>query len=119
MIAPSLVKIMSDYYSPATLVTAISKQGAVFLWPLKLPKNGRDNAWFQTAREAAEIAKESWIRVMPDHSLKRYKVIQASGNLDEPRWPAISLEELLDKASTNSIIDREDHPVIQRLRGLI
>ncbi|MCK4377772.1 MAG: hypothetical protein KAW01_00425, partial [Deltaproteobacteria bacterium] len=53
MVAPDLVKIMNDYYSPATLITAINKQGVVFLWPLKLPKNGRDNAWFQSARETA------------------------------------------------------------------
>ena len=120
LIDKALLTIFDGYFNPAILVTTISRQGALFLWPLKLPKiNGRDNAWFQTAREAAEMAKESWIKVMPDFSLKKYKITNAINNLDEPKWPVLSFEAILKKVLANSLIDNEDHPVIQRLQGRI
>lgn len=49
---------------PVLLSTAINRQGVTFLWPVPLPDDsGRRNAWSETAREGAELAKTHWIRV--------------------------------------------------------
>ena len=120
LVDKGLITLLGDYFSPAVLVTTISKQGALFLWPLKLPKiNGRDNAWYQTAREAAEMAKENWLKILPDHSLKKYKVTIASGDLGEPKWPALTIDEIMEKILIHNYIGDENHPVIQRLQGRI
>src|SRR5262245_36266743 len=49
---------------PATLYTAISRQGVVFLWPVRLPgADGRWNEWHRSAAEAAELAMVRWVRM--------------------------------------------------------
>ncbi|MFH1265135.1 MAG: hypothetical protein ABIK89_05365, partial [Planctomycetota bacterium] len=49
---------------PACLFLAISRQGDVFLWPVKLPGvDGRSNPWNESALAAAQLAETQWIRV--------------------------------------------------------
>jgi hypothetical protein len=91
----------------------------VFIWPLALPsEGGRRSDWHETAREAAERAKKAWVRLSADMSLGAYRIYQAEGALSDPTWPEKSLNELLEIAFKDRIIDREDHPVVRRLRGL-
>ena len=104
---------------PVLLVTAITRQSTVFIWPLALPsEGGRRNDWHETAREAAELAKKAWVRLSADMSLGAYRIYRAEGALSDPTWPEKSLNELLEIAFKDRIIDREDHPVVRRLRGL-
>ena len=57
------------------VVTAVTRQGAVFLWPLALPgADGRMNDWWKTARQAAELAKSKWVRVAADMALGAYRI---------------------------------------------
>jgi hypothetical protein len=47
----------------------------VLLWPVALPDvSGRRNAWAETAREACELAKVSWVRLVADMSLGAYRI---------------------------------------------
>lgn len=120
IVSPKIIQFLDGYYQPANLTTAISKSGELFLWPLKLPKkDGRDNQWFQSARAAAEMAKNNWINVKADHTMKMYKVKKAEGDIPEPEWPTISFDKIMKKVSSFYLIDNENHLVIQRLRGLI
>jgi len=120
IVSPKIIQFFDGNYQPANIVTAISKSGELFLWPLKLPKkDGRDNQWFQSARDAAEIAKKNWINIKADHVMKRYKVKKAEGNIRDPEWPTISFDEIIEKVSSLYLIDSEKHLVLQRLRGLI
>ena len=55
---------------PVLLTLATNRQGVVFIWPVPLPDDsGRRNAWAETAREGAELAKTHWVRVAADMSL--------------------------------------------------
>jgi hypothetical protein len=47
------------------LVAAVNQRGLCFLWPLALG-DGRRNAWHETAREAAGMAKREWIKIVSD-----------------------------------------------------
>jgi hypothetical protein len=101
------------------LVLAISRQGAVFIWPVPLPgEDGRRNAWADTAHEAVGLAKERWVRLMPDMGLGAYRIYIAEGQLSEPVWPEKPFEELLELVFKNRVIENEDHLVVRRLRGL-
>jgi len=42
---------------PARLVTYITRQGVVGLWPLKLEKDGKLNPWHESALKAAQLAE--------------------------------------------------------------
>ncbi len=103
---------------PVTLFTAINRQGVVFLWPCRIPdETGRSNSWHESALEAADLARESWVRISADMSLGAYRLYVAGGQLPEPEWPEESFRELLKIAFKSRYIDNHDHPVLKRLRG--
>jgi hypothetical protein len=105
-------------FSPRLLITAINKQGTVFLWPIRLPgADGRHDDWSKSALEAATIGTKGWIRVQANMSLGAYEVVDAPGNLGEPEWPKLTLNDLLRIAFRDRFIDSLDHPVLRRLRG--
>jgi hypothetical protein len=118
-VMPEMREALLGEIKPALLLTAITTQGVVMIWPIVLPSDGRRSYWFETAREAAELAKQNWIRMPADMSRGGYRIFKAEGELAAPTWPDKSLNDLLEIAFRDRIIDREDHPVVRRLRGLI
>lgn len=105
-------------FSPRLLITAINKQGTVFIWPIRLPgADGRHDDWSKSSLEAANIGTRGWVRVQANMSLGAYEVYEATGNLGDPQWPTLTLNELLRIAFKDRFIDTLDHPVLERLRG--
>jgi hypothetical protein len=101
-----------------TLFTAINRQGTVFLWPCRLPgPDGKDMDWWRSLREGAETATKSWVRVKANMNLGAYDVFQSASTLSEPEWPELDFWDLIRIAFRDHLIDRIDHPVIERLRG--
>ncbi len=118
LIAPNLRHELFGELVPVTIFTAINRQGVVFLWPCRLPdESGRSNSWYESALEAAELAKNKWTRIAADMSLGAYRIWEASGELPEPEWPEQSLRDLLAIAFKGRYIDTHDHAVLKRLRG--
>jgi hypothetical protein len=105
---------------PVVLYTAINRQGVVFIWPVRLPGyDGKTNVWHQSANEAAERAMKGWVRVKANMSLGAYEMFAAEGSLHDPEWPNITFNELLRIAFKDRLVDRIDHPVVKRFRGLV
>ena len=53
---------LDEVRKPCMLYTAITRQGTVFLWPVKLPRgNKKLVAWRTSATEAAEKATKAWV----------------------------------------------------------
>ena len=118
LVSPEMWSELPDEIVPTVLFTTLSRQGVVSLWPVRLPgKDGRHDAWSQSALEAAQIATKQWIRLVANMSLGAYEVYVASGDLPEPEWPSISFRELLQIAFKDKFIQSLDHPVVRRLRG--
>ena len=75
-VVPELRAELAGEVKPVLLVTAISRQGVVMLWPVPLPdESGRRNAWAETAREACELAKAAWVRLAADMCAGRLSYI--------------------------------------------
>jgi hypothetical protein len=105
-------------FKPKLLVTAINRQGDIFIWELNLPRpDGRIDEWSRTALEAVSMAVTGWVRVAANQSLGAYEVLQATGQLSEPTWPEVSFQELLATAFKDRLIDSPQHPILRRLRG--
>jgi hypothetical protein len=120
LVVPDMAQALVGEFSTATLFTAISRQRTLFLWPVKLPpSNGRQNEWHRSAAEGAERAMENWVRVTSSISLGAYEIFEANGELPEPVWPDHSFQEILKIAFRDRIVDRPDHPLVQRLHGII
>jgi hypothetical protein len=97
----------------------VTTQAVPFLWPVPLPQNdGRENPWYRTARLAAEYAEKDWVRMVANRGAGCYDIKIAAPGLPEPQWPSEDLSQLLRVAfSGGKLIDRIDHPVINRLLG--
>ena len=120
LVMPDMAQALPGEFSTATLFTAISRQGTLFLWPVKLPRpDGRQNEWHRSAAEGAERAMEKWVRVTSSMSLGAYEIFEASGELPEPVWPDYSFRQILEIAFRDRVVDRPDHPLVQRLQGVV
>jgi hypothetical protein len=118
LITPAIAQQLPDEFAAATLLTAVNRQGVLFIWPLKLPgPDGRQNDWHTSAAEAAEIAMSTWSRLKANMSLGAYELFTATGNLPDPEWPELPFPEILKIAFRNHLVDQLDHPLIERLLG--
>jgi hypothetical protein len=120
LVTPDMAQALLGEFSTVTLFTTINRQGTLHLWPVKLPTpEGRQNEWHRSAAEAAERAMKKWVRVTASMSLGAYEIFEASGDLPEPVWPDIPFEEILKIAFRDHYVDRDNHPLVQRLLGIV
>jgi hypothetical protein len=102
----------------ATLFTAITRAGVLFMWPVKVPAaDGRTSEWILSAAWAAQHAMKCWVRVKSNMGLGAYEIFEAQGIIPEPIWPELSFEEIIRIAFKDRIIRSLDHPVVKRLHG--
>jgi hypothetical protein len=119
IVTASLVPELLGEIVNKTLFLAINKQGTVFFWPVRLPSpDGKDLDWWRSAREAAERATRTWVRVKANMNLGAYDVYEAQATLSEPEWPELGYWDLVRLAFRDHLITDLDHAVIKRLRGL-
>jgi len=119
LIEPSLWAALDgeSTVSPRLLITSQTKQGTIFLWPIRLPgPDGRLDDWNRSAMEAATLATASWVRVQSNMGLGAYDAFKAAIG-DEPEWELPSFSEVLKIAFKDKIINDINHPVLRRLRG--
>ncbi len=120
LVSPDIFEEFKSECYLAKLVTCISRQGSITLWPLRINKNGRANPWNSSAREAAILAEQNWIvkkAYNPDANC--YEFREAQGNLGKPEWPEIEMDALLKMALKSYFVGDRNHPVIKRLQGFI
>jgi hypothetical protein len=118
---PQIRALLAGYLKPVLLVAAINRQGSAFIWPVPLPTDEAGNRmrpWGDSARQAADLARNTWLRMRADMDLGAYRITLAEGVLPDPIWPNRTLEDLLRIAFKDRIIAGADHPVIRKLRGL-
>jgi hypothetical protein len=122
LVLPDAQDLLVGFSRPVNIVTCISRQGTIFLWPVPMPNEdgGRgNNAWQITARAAAELAISQWVRMQADMAAGCYQVVTAVAALSEPVWPQKSFAELLRLGFSKRIISSPDHPVIRQLLGMV
>jgi hypothetical protein len=120
LVTPQIALEFPDEFTPVTLFTAINRQGVLFLWQVRLPGlDGKFSQWSRSAMEAAEMAMRVWTRVRANMSLGAYDMVEATGQLSEPEWPDFPFPEILRVGFRDRIVDRTDHPVLQRRLGLV
>lgn len=118
LVLPSLYPELAQEARPKLIYTGITRDGNVFLWPVNLPgPDGRTDTWSQSAHAAAGLAVNSWVRLVANRAVGAYDVMEASNLAEEPAWPSLSLQEIINLAFKGRIIDSLDHPVLKRLRG--
>jgi hypothetical protein len=118
LVPPAMAPDLPGEIDLVTLFTTINRQGDLFLWPVKLPRSdGRRDRWRTSSATAAELALTKWVRISSNMTAGCYDTFEAIGKLPDPEWPEYSLTKLLEVAFQGMVVDRHDHPVIQRLLG--
>jgi hypothetical protein len=105
-------------FSPRLLVTSMTRQGVLFLWPIRLPgADGKIDDWSRSALDAAKEAESRWVRVTANMSLGAYDITVATGQVAGPPWPGLTFQQIIRVAFRDKLISDWDHPVLRRLRG--
>ena len=119
-VSPELLPDLMGEVHRVCLHLAITRQGDLFLWPVKLPgPDGRRNEWNDSAMDAAKLAESLWVRLAANMTSGHYDIFKAVGELPEPEWPELSLREILRLSFKNRFIETMDHPCLRSLRGEI
>ena len=79
---------------------------------------GKINSWHDSGHRTMEEAKQSWVRRQADKANGGYVITKAmNAKLPDPKWPTMTLSEIIDRAFDKFYINDINHPVLQRLRG--
>ena len=120
LVRPEYQDALTGECFPAVLFLYVNTLGTPRFWPVRLPVDGkRNNLYHETALEYAQQAMTHWLRVKANLDLGGYEATVALAKLPEPTWPEQPMNELLRLAFRDHIIDRDDHPIILKLRGEI
>ncbi|MGY3147711.1 hypothetical protein ACVWYQ_004710 [Bradyrhizobium sp. USDA 3397] len=111
----TMIGLRGAFY--AQLYVTVTRSGSAMLWPVKLPTGGAGNPWYESALHGAELAKANWIRIFADAGQKQYRIMKALGENNPPKFPNKPMNELLEIAFKNHVIDNDDHPICRKLRG--
>jgi len=118
VVAPAVQPELFGELVPMVLFTAVTRQGVLFLWPVRLPgPDGRHDDWNRSALDAAQIGMSHWVRVASNRHLGAYEVFEATAALPEPEWPVEGFEHIVGLAFKDHFVDSVDHPAVRRLRG--
>lgn len=120
LVSPEVAAALGGLVRAITLHLAVDRASNPFLVPVPFPsENGTRNPWHQSLLNAIEAAKEKWIRIEADKSAGIYQVHGALGELAEPAWPELLMDELVRIAFNGRVIDSPDHPKVQSALGRI
>lgn len=118
LVAQGLHTELVDEISPYILFTSITRQGDLFLWPVRTPNDeNRASTWHESALRAAIAAESNWVRVAANMNAQLYDTHVASGNLPEPEWPDMQFQELIRICFHDRFIEDQNHPLLRSLRG--
>ena len=118
LVYPEVAAQFPELVKAVRLVSAITREGNPYLWPLRLPKDdGRGDTWATSALEIAELAKETWVRMNASTSAGCYIAYKAPGITVKPAFIAMTMEEMLQKAFRDFVIKDLDHPIARELMG--
>ncbi len=118
IVSPDLAMDHPTEITPVLLVTYVTRQGVIGIWPLRQPRSdGRTDGWMRSASDAAQIAMTRWVRLQANRAAGAYDVRVTKADLADPEWPDANFEKLLELGFEDHIIEDMSHPVLRRLRG--
>lgn len=118
VVAPDVADILGSLVRRVRLYLAVDRAGNPMLIPVPLPDaDGNQNKWHASLEQAICHAKKDWIRISANKSLGSYDIHQATGQLAQPAWPNLELDELVETAFRDRIVIDENHPIVNTVLG--
>jgi len=100
-----------------TIFVCNTMNNSLFVSTIPLPDDqGKLNQWHKSAYQTMERAKKNWIRRQADRVNSQYTIqVAKEGICPDPKWTEMKLEEVLEMAFEEYIIEDTSHPVLKRL----
>ena len=118
LVSPNLHGSLERELVAKKLYKEITRQGDLFLWPVRLPDiNGKLDTWNTSAHQAAAIAQNTWVRVVSNQAISSYHTLEPMMHFPDPQWPNITDEKVMSIAFKDRLIKTLDHPAVKKLRG--
>ena len=104
-----------------TLYVCVTMNSTPFVTCIPQPDEmGKINSWHESGHITMEEAKQCWVRRQADKANSCYLVTKAmNAKLPDPKWPTMTLNEIIDRAFDKYYINDIKDSVLQRLRGEI
>jgi hypothetical protein len=116
LLTPQIAKALPGEFIMVHLYTVMTRQGTLFLWPIKLPgADEKIGTWYTSAVDAADYAIKHWTKIKWNKKLMAYEKFAAPRCVVNPEWPKLSYNEILRIAFRDRFVDKLDHPVIKAL----
>jgi len=116
IVNPALYGLLEGELVPKVLYPYINIKRVLKLWPIRLSDaEGKLDEWNRSALKAAELARERWVRVASNRPFGAYEAFFPLGAVDDPVWPDIDFQTIIDVAFKDLRIDDKTHPVIKGL----
>jgi hypothetical protein len=102
-----------------TLYVCVTMNSTPFVTCIPQPDEmGKINSWHESGHRTMEESKQCWVRRQADKANGGYVITKAmNAKLPDPKWPTMTLSEIIDRAFDKFYINDIQHPVLQRLRG--
>lgn len=120
LVVPTLRDQLENFAKPHRIYVYVTRDGNVGLWPVALAgSDGRGNAWWDSAHDAAARAMKDWLRVESNMASGCYDIFVPvnDGVFPPPEWPELTMSKLIRLGFKETLIDRDDHLVLKQLRG--
>jgi hypothetical protein len=105
-----------DCIRPVLLVRYVTMQGEEGLWPLKLDRGEKVNAWNVSARNILQIAESGkWVRIMSLKGHYQHQVSRKSSEDVPPKFTKRTFDELVDAVFADRIAG-SDHEIWTQLK---
>jgi hypothetical protein len=119
LVMPACRHLFGKSLTPVRLRLAVNSLDTVFLWDMKVPKDGIMSDYYISLQEAADEAERSWVKLEWNNGNRSYDHHYALDDLGDPQFlPADrTMRDWLKLGFKGREIDREDHPVVAEYRG--
>ncbi len=125
LVTGGAVAELVTYIQTVRLFLCVSRHGAHFIYPVKIPKEGRGNSnASRTALAGLEIGKTkidgkaTWILMSWNSYAGQYDCAKSRVDIEHPGWPKMSDRSILKLAFEDKFIQTADHTVVRQVLGL-
>ena len=118
--APNMVSLLGNLATPKTIRLTVDNAGTPkLIGEPDIDINARKNLWQTSLKDAIKRAESNWVRVQSNMNAGQYEIVESANDLGEPKWPKLTMEELVNDAFSGRIIDSPNHPYIRQIEGRI
>ena len=117
---PNMANLLGNLATPKTIRLTVDNAGTPkLIGEPDIDLKSRNNLWQTSLKDAIKRGESNWVRVQSNMDARQYEIVESANDLGEPKWPKLTMEELVNDAFSGRIIDSPNHPYVRQIEGRI